>query len=53
MSPLSVKESKIKRAKFILNILWGALCEKKKIKLHVKKTESTNIVIIVANTQNL
>jgi len=35
----TLKESKIKRAKFILNILWGALCEKKKIKLHVKKTD--------------
>jgi len=34
----ALKESKIKRAKFILNILWGALCEKKKTKIHVKKT---------------
>ena len=33
----ALKESKIKRAKFILNILWGALCEKKKTKIHVKK----------------
>ena len=31
-----IKESGIKRCKFILNILWGALCEKKKIKIHVK-----------------
>ena len=34
-----LKESGIKRCKFILNILWGALCEKKKNKLHVKKTD--------------